>query len=47
MEQGAILQNDNTHLHRAHVVEDILQQQQVTHVDRSAHSPDLSPIEHL
>ena len=39
-------QDDNTRPHRARVVTDFLQQQNVQHMDWPACSPDLSPIEH-
>ena len=47
MGQGAILQDDNARPHRARIVNDFLQQQQVTRMDWPALSPDLNPIEHL
>ena len=43
---GAILQDDNARPHRARVVNDFLQQQQVIRMDWPACSPDLNPIEH-
>ena len=45
--QQAILQDDNARPHRAAVVNDFLQHQQVVRMDWPANSPDLSPIEHL
>ena len=47
MGPGAILQDDNARPHGARVVNDLLQQQQVNHMDWPACSPDLNPIEHL
>ena len=48
MGHGAILQCDNARPHRACVVNDFSQQQQEdTHIDWSASSHDLNPIEHL
>jgi transposase len=44
---GAVLQDDNARPHRAHVVNDFLQQQHVTRMDWPAFSPDLNCIEHL
>jgi hypothetical protein len=46
MGPGAI-QQDNARPHRARVVNDFLQQQQVAGIDWPARSPDLNPIEHL
>lgn len=43
----AQLQDDNARPHRAHVVEDFLQQQGIVRMEWPAHSPDLAPIEHL
>ena len=47
MGPGAILQDDNARPHKARIVQNFLQQQQVTKMDWSARSPDLNPIEHL
>lgn len=44
---GAIYQHDNAPAHRARVVTDFLQQQQVDAMVWPALSPDLNPIEHL
>ena len=43
---GAWFQDDNARPHRARVVTDFLQQQNVQHMDWPAYSSDLSPIEH-
>ena len=45
--EGAILQDDNARPHRARIVNDFLQQQQIMRMDWPARSPDLNPIEHL
>lgn len=47
MGPGATLQDDNATPHRARVVRDELQRQQVVRMDWPARSPDLAPIEHL
>lgn len=47
MGTGAILQDDNARPHRARVVNNFLQQQEVIRMDWPARSPDLNPIEHL
>lgn len=44
---GAVLQDDNARPHRALVVNNFLQQQQIVRMQWPANSPDLSPIEHL
>ena len=45
--QGSIFQDDNARPHRARVVNDFLEQQEVTRLDWPAVSPDLNPIEHV
>ena len=45
--QGAQFQDDNAPCHRAAIVNQFLQVQQVTRLDWPARSPDLNPIEHL
>ena len=47
MDQGATLQDDNATPHRARVVRDEIQRQQVNRMNWPARSPDLAPIEHL
>jgi len=47
MGAGAIFQDDNARPHRARVVNEFLQQQQVNRLQWPACSPDLNPIEHL
>lgn len=47
MGKGSILQCHNNCPRRAHVVNDVLQQQQGTHMDWPAGSLDLNPIENL
>ena len=47
MGPGAIFQDDNAPAHRARVVNDFLQQNQVVRMVWPACSPDLNPIEHL
>ena len=47
MGPGAILQDDNARPHRARVVQNFLQQQQVNRMNWPARLPDLNPIEHL
>ena len=47
MGTGSLLQDDNATPHRAHVVGDFLQRQQVHRLDWPSRSPDLAPIEHL
>ena len=44
---GAHLQDDNARPHRARVVRDFLQQNQVNVMPWPAYSPDLAPIEHV
>ena len=47
MGPGSLLQDDNATPHRAQVVGDFLQRQQVHRLDWPSRSPDLAPIEHL
>nr|KAG5712553.1 hypothetical protein BaRGS_011527 [Batillaria attramentaria] len=47
MGRGSCLQDDNATPHRAVVVRDFLQRQQVVRMDWPARSPDLAPIENL
>ena len=42
-----VLQDDNARSHRARIVQQFLQQNNVDHFDWPALSPDLSPIEHV
>ena len=42
-----VLQDDNARPHRARIVQQFLQQNNVDHLDWPARSPDLSPIEHV
>ena len=42
-----VLQDDNARLHRARIVQQFLQQNNVDHFDRPARSLDLSPTEHV
>ena len=42
-----VLQDDNAKPHRARIVQQFLQQNNVDHLDWSARSPDLSPIKHV
>ena len=44
---NAILQDDNARPHRARVVNEFIQQHGIIRMAWPAHSPDLSPIEHL
>ncbi|GFW66022.1 transposable element Tcb1 transposase [Trichonephila clavipes] len=38
---------DNTHPHRANIVDECLQSEDITRMDWPAYSPDLNPIEHV
>ena len=42
-----VLQDDNARPHRARIVQQFLQQNNMDHLDWPARSPDLSPIEHV
>ena len=42
-----VLQDDNARPHWAKIVQQLLQQNNVDHLDWPARSPDLSPIEHV
>ena len=42
-----VLQDDNARPHRARIVQQFLQQNNVDHLDWPTRSPDLSPIEHV
>ena len=42
-----VLMNDNTHLHRAAIVDDYLESEGIAHMVWPAYSPDLNPIENL
>ena len=42
-----VLQDDNARPHRARIVQQFLQENNVDHLDWPARSPDLSPIEHV
>ena len=42
-----VLQNDNARPHRARIVQQFLQQNNVDHLDWPARSSDLSPVEHV
>ena len=46
-EHHVVLQDDNARPHRARIVQQFLQQNNVDHLDWPARSPDLSPIEHV
>ncbi|GFW01106.1 transposable element Tcb1 transposase [Trichonephila clavipes] len=39
--------NDNARPHRADIVDECLQSEDITPMDRSAYSPDLNPIEYV
>ncbi|KAK7097717.1 hypothetical protein V1264_004653 [Littorina saxatilis] len=47
MGAGAMLQDDNATPHRARVVQDVLQRQEIVRMNWPARSPDLAPIEYL
>ncbi|GFU65414.1 transposable element Tcb1 transposase [Trichonephila clavipes] len=42
-----LLMDDNVRPHRANIVDEFLQSEDITHMDWSAYSPDLNPIEHV
>ncbi|GFS50898.1 DDE_3 domain-containing protein [Trichonephila clavipes] len=42
-----LFMNDNARLHRADIVDECLQSEDITRMDRPAYSPDLNPIEHV
>ncbi|GFY07127.1 transposable element Tcb1 transposase [Trichonephila clavipes] len=42
-----LLLDDNVRPHRANIVDEFLQSEDITHMDWSAYSPDLNPIEHV
>ena len=46
-QHNVVLQYDNARPHRARIVQQFLQQNNVDHLDWPARSPDLSPIEHV
>ncbi|GFT24080.1 transposable element Tc3 transposase [Trichonephila clavipes] len=39
--------DDNAHPHRANIVDECLQSEDITRMDWPAYSPDLNPIEHV
>ncbi|GFV24851.1 transposable element Tcb1 transposase [Trichonephila clavipes] len=43
----SLFMDDNTHPHRANIVDECLQSKDITCMDWPAYSPDLNPIEHL
>ncbi|GFW59659.1 transposable element Tcb1 transposase [Trichonephila clavipes] len=42
-----LFMDDNAHLHRANIVDEGLQSEDITRMDWPAYSPDLNPIEHV
>ncbi|GFW80559.1 transposable element Tcb1 transposase [Trichonephila clavipes] len=42
-----LFMDDNVHPHRANIVDECLQSEDITRMDWPAHSPDLNPIEHV
>ncbi|GFX28244.1 transposable element Tcb1 transposase [Trichonephila clavipes] len=42
-----LFMDDNARRHRANIVDEILQSENITRMDWSAYSPDLNPIEHV
>ena len=47
LEHHIVLQDDNARPHRARIVQQFLQQNNVYHLDWPARSPDLSPVKHV
>ncbi|GFU70705.1 transposable element Tcb2 transposase [Trichonephila clavipes] len=42
-----LFMDDNAHPHRANIVDECLQSEDITRMDWPAYSPDLNPIEHV
>ncbi|GFX20044.1 transposable element Tcb1 transposase [Trichonephila clavipes] len=42
-----LFMDDNARPHRANIVDECLQSEDITRIDWAAHSPDLNPIEHV
>ncbi|GFU48327.1 transposable element Tcb1 transposase [Trichonephila clavipes] len=42
-----LLMDDNARSHHANIVDECLQSEDITRMDRPAYSPDLNPIEHM
>ncbi|GFT39215.1 transposable element Tcb1 transposase [Trichonephila clavipes] len=42
-----LFRDDNAHLHRANIVDECLQSEDITHIDWPAYSPNLNPIENV
>ncbi|GFV53445.1 transposable element Tc3 transposase [Trichonephila clavipes] len=42
-----LFMDDNARLHGANIVDECLQSEDITRMDRPAYSPDLNPIEHV
>ncbi|GFU68032.1 transposable element Tcb1 transposase [Trichonephila clavipes] len=47
MDAGFLFMDDNTRPHRANIIDECLQSEDITLMDWSAYSPDLIPIEHV